>query len=101
MKLSSRRLAWSVAAAAGLLIGAAGVGAAATAVFGSDGTLHGCAKRFQGTLRLVETGASCSANEQAVRWNVQGPAGLQGPEGRQGGRAGRAEGRSGFRARFV
>ena len=64
-------------------LGGAGLAAATDALgfVGGDGTIQGCAKTRSGDLRLIEPGRSCGANETAVGWNQQGPAGEPGAPG--------------------
>jgi hypothetical protein len=47
----------------------------------SSPTIHACAKRRGGALRLAST---CKHSERAVTWAVTGPRGATGPAGRQG-----------------
>jgi hypothetical protein len=74
----------SIAVAAAL--GAGVLGAVAFAAASSDGTIHACAKKKNGQLRLANVG-KCRHSETAIHWNVSGPpgaTGLQGPQGIQG-----------------
>ena len=78
--LASRRL-WAGLAVAGLA--AAGIAVAASAsVAATDpaAVINGCVSR-QGTLRVLTAGDSCTKNETALSWNVQGPAGPPGGSG--------------------
>ncbi|MEX2431573.1 MAG: type VI secretion system tube protein Hcp [Dehalococcoidia bacterium] len=63
------------------------LGMTAAAVFAANGddgeVLHACAGA-NGSLRLVGDANECRRNESAVSWNVEGPAGPQGPAGREG-----------------
>jgi hypothetical protein len=68
---------------------ALGVGVATATIPDSSGTIHGCYKKTNGNLTLVDTGAGgmCQASEAAVSWSqkgVQGPPGPQGVQGTQG-----------------
>jgi hypothetical protein len=47
----------------------------------SGGTLHGCANKKTGALRLA---SKCSKREKKVSWNVRGPRGVAGPAGATG-----------------
>ena len=50
-------------------------------------TIHACARKQDGRLRVVAGAANCKRGERAMQWNVegpQGPAGAQGPAGTQG-----------------
>ena len=75
-----------VVCAVGLFAAAVGAALAAT----SGGTIHACAKKNNGALRLADR---CRHNEKSVSWNItgprgpqgaQGPPGAQGPQGAQG-----------------
>jgi hypothetical protein len=71
----------------GVAVGAIAVsllGTTALAYVWADGTLHACAQKSSGQLRLVSDGQSCRDDETAVTWNVQGPPGPQGPSGPPG-----------------
>lgn len=62
----------SIAVAAMLAVGAA----AYASTSGSSGTIHACASRSTGVLRL---GHHCRRRERAVTWNKAGPSGTPGP----------------------
>jgi hypothetical protein len=47
----------------------------------SNGTIHGCYQKTNGTLRVVDDGATCRQSEQALDWNQQGRPGPPGPPG--------------------
>ena len=47
-------------------------------------------KKSGGLLRMVVRRVECRRGEQAVTWNVQGPAGPAGPQGATGPGTGRA-----------
>jgi hypothetical protein len=64
-------------------VAAAGV-AFAGGIPGPDGVIHACRKVEGGALRAVRAGVHCRAGERALRWNVKGVAGPQGPVGPQG-----------------
>ena len=57
----------------------------------ASSTLHACAQKNQGMLRLVDGPGDCNSSEVAVSWNVTGPAGPQGPQGPQGERGPQGE----------
>jgi hypothetical protein len=59
---------------------AGGVGWAAS---GSSGVIDACASTASGALSLAPA-SGCPTDSTAVQWNVQGPAGLQGPTGPRG-----------------
>jgi hypothetical protein len=72
----------------GSWVGYVRVAAIATAAGGglafaasSGGTLHGCANKKTGALRLA---SKCSKREKKVSWNVRGPRGVAGPAGATG-----------------
>ena len=44
-------------------------------------TIHACAQKRDGRLRIVAGAANCKRGERAVQWNVQGPQGPAGPAG--------------------
>jgi hypothetical protein len=66
------------------------VGAAGWGWAGDDqpsATVHACVQRKSGQVRVVSAGERCRPNENALEWNVEGPAGASGPaapEGPQG-----------------
>ena len=64
-------------------VAAAGV-AFAGGIPGPDGVIHACRKVEGGALRAVRANVRCRAGERALRWNVRGVAGPQGPVGPQG-----------------
>jgi type VI protein secretion system component Hcp len=76
-----------------LVTSALALGATATVSFAQAGVITGCVAS-NGALRVATDG--CRINEQAISWNVQGPAGPAGPAGPTGpeGPAGR-DGRDG------
>jgi hypothetical protein len=44
----------------------------------SNGTIHGCYQKNNGTLRVVDNGATCRNSERALDWNQQGRPGPPG-----------------------
>src|SRR5215469_7581113 len=50
---------------------------------GGSGVLDACVNGGNGMMRLVDSSATCHANESFVEWNIQGPQGPQGPAGPQ------------------
>jgi hypothetical protein len=52
-------------------------GIAYAAIPGADGTINGCYKRSDGTLRVIdaEAGATCKPSETAIAWSQTGPPG--------------------------
>ena len=75
----SRRGVAYLAVTAALIVAAAGGSALAAA--GSSSSIHACASKTTGALRLA---AKCKRTERAVTWSVAGPRGPQGKQGRQG-----------------
>jgi hypothetical protein len=67
---------------AALLVVVAG-GIAYAAIPGADGTISGCYKTSDGTLRVIdaEAGQTCKANETPIAWSQTGPPGPPGPPG--------------------
>lgn len=52
---------------------------------GGDGALiHACVNVSSGGLKIVGPQGSCSGNEVALDWNIQGIPGPQGPQGEKG-----------------
>jgi lamin tail-like protein/collagen triple helix repeat protein len=64
-----------------LLLAAAGALAAVGRHDATSGTIHACRRRGAGWVRVISAHARCAAREQALAWNVRGPAG---PAGRAG-----------------
>ena len=50
----------------------------------SSSKIQACVEKKDGALRLIESGKSCKSSETPVSWNIQGPAGPQGMQGRAG-----------------
>ena len=75
------RAAAAGTAAVGL---AAGVAGAALDAALADEVVNACRKNSGGARRVPAAGASCRADEQALQWNVRGPAGATGPRGPAG-----------------
>ena len=63
-----------------------GAGVATATIPDSSGTIHGCYKKTNGNLSIIDTGngATCQASEAAVSWSQKGVQGLAGPQGVQG-----------------
>jgi type VI secretion system secreted protein Hcp len=73
-----------IIAIAAACVAIAAIGATyALAEGGSSNTLNACAKK-DGSLRLLQAGGACKADETAIQWNVQGPQGDRGTTGVQG-----------------
>jgi hypothetical protein len=62
-----------IVALAGVIIGLGGV--AFATIPDSTGTIHGCANKQSGNLRVVESASDCRPNEQTVSWNQGGAPG--------------------------
>ena len=69
-----RRASAFASAAAFAMLTLAGTGAYALA--SGSATIHECASKRSGALRLS---ATCLGDERAVSWNIQGPPGPLGP----------------------
>jgi hypothetical protein len=74
---ASRGLAAVAASVSALLI----VGGGYAIASGGGGSIHACAKKSNGALRLAHR---CRKSEHAVTWNARGPAGSPGPRGATG-----------------
>ena len=68
--------------AAALAIAAGGAAAALDAAF-ADGVVNAC-RHKSGYLLVPSAGKACKKSEQALSWNVKGPAGPAGPAGAAG-----------------
>lgn len=63
----------------GISLVALGVAAGGGLALASDGnTIHACAHKTTGALRLAQELGACHVSETTVEWNIQG---LQGPQG--------------------
>lgn len=61
------------------------VGASWVHAHGGDGALiHACVNTSSGGLKIVGPNDTCSGNEVALDWNIQGIQGPQGPQGEKG-----------------
>ena len=68
-------------------MGPIAVGTAAFGAIPDGGVIHSCYKKSspnQGTLRVLDTGRSCTNSETQLNWNQQGPQGPMGPQGPAG-----------------
>jgi hypothetical protein len=83
MHLRRRRLLLLVLAPLVLGAGVA-VAAQGTGHKRANGVIWACAKKENGRLRAVAGPGRCRRGEQALSWNVQGPAGPSGPPGATG-----------------
>lgn len=79
---------WATASAlgiGGLIIAVGGTGIGIAAVASHGGTIHGCAAKSDGTLRIVHSAGDCGSHEKAISFNQRGPRGPRGPQGVPGG----------------
>ena len=58
-----------------LALGAALAGTAVASIPGPGGTIKGCYKKSNGSLRVIDSAKSCQSSEKALTWNTKGPAG--------------------------
>ena len=84
MRQFARRAAW-VALGSCVVVSAAVVVAQQEA----DSVIHGCVRKNNGQLRVIQPGlagvaGNCANNETPITWNVEGVAGPQGPQGLPG-----------------
>jgi hypothetical protein len=77
-----RRPWWVVLAALAAAVGV--VALAQAAIPDGSGTIHGCYRNNNGSLRVVDAAGSCSNSETPLSWSQTGPQGPQGPQGEQG-----------------
>ena len=80
-KLTLRTVALGVIALA-LTVGGAGATAGLEAAV-DDGVIKAC-RHKSGVLLIPSAGKTCKRSEQALSWNVKGPAGPAGPAGADG-----------------
>ena len=80
MKARIRRVMTLGAALLALAVGGATAGLDAAAV---DGVIKAC-RHKSGILLVPSAGKACKRSEQALSWNVQGPAGPAGADGKDG-----------------
>jgi hypothetical protein len=69
---------------AGAVALAAAAGGAAIAAPGDGATIAACTNNLRESIRFVEEGVACAANETLITWSKQGPAGPPGERGPQG-----------------
>ena len=81
-RLGARALALGVLALA-LTVGGATAGSARFEAAAADSVIKAC-RHKSGFLLLPSAGKACKRSEQALSWNVAGPAGPAGPAGRDG-----------------
>jgi hypothetical protein len=63
---------------------ASGIGAGYAVIPSESDLITACYKSTDGTLRVIDTGRSCKANEVKLEWNQKGLQGDPGPAGPQG-----------------
>ena len=63
---------------------AAAAGGVAVAAPGDGATIAACTNNLRESIRFVDEGVACGANETLLTWNQQGPAGPAGPPGERG-----------------
>jgi hypothetical protein len=79
-------------ATAWLATGTLGIGCLAVAVAGTgaalagshSGTIHGCAAKSDGTLRIVHSAKDCTSHEKPISFDKRGRQGPRGPRGAPG-----------------
>lgn len=70
-----RRILLVTAVIAALVLGGA---VAYASIPGPDGVIHGCRKNTDGSLRAIDSAATCPNGWTALDWNQTGPPGLSG-----------------------
>lgn len=85
MRLPNPRRATTIALAAAILVGVAGV--ASASIPAADGRIHACVGK-NGATRVIDTdaGRKCTSTEKRIAWNAKGPAGPRGATGATGAR---------------
>ena len=68
----------------GLALALVGGSAITFAAAASTGVIYACVNNSSGTIHVVSSADTCSANEVALAWNQQGPKGDAGPQGPKG-----------------
>lgn len=63
---------------------ALGGGIAYASIPGPDGVIHGCRKNTDGSVRVVDSTASCPSGFTALNWSQTGPQGAAGTNGTNG-----------------
>lgn len=67
-----------LAIAVGIALVLLGAGIAYASIPGPDGVIHGCRKNTDGSLRAIDSAATCPNGWTALNWNQTGPPGLSG-----------------------
>lgn len=75
MKIGRKVLTTAIAA---LCLVGVGAGIAWASIPGPDGVIHGCRKNTDGSLRAIDSAATCPSGWTELNWNQTGP---QGPAG--------------------
>ncbi|HEU4450607.1 MAG TPA: lamin tail domain-containing protein [Gaiellaceae bacterium] len=83
-RMRTLAVATAALAAAGIAGAALAVGGEAAAAAEAEDVIQACRHPNGGWVRIVAEASSCRAKEQAVSWNVAGPAGEPGPAGPPG-----------------
>lgn len=83
-RMRTLAVATAALAAAGIAGAALAVGGEAAAAAEAEDVIQACRHPNGGWVRIVAETSSCRAKEQAVSWNVAGPAGEPGPAGPPG-----------------
>jgi hypothetical protein len=86
MKGTRKKVFFAITVAVVVLL-LAGVGIAYATIPDSNGVIHACYQTLKGSLRVVDSTASCSNGEAPLSWNQTGPPGppgVQGPPGPSG-----------------
>lgn len=85
MRITRMRVLAALAAVGALAAGGVAVATSASlAAVEADEVIHACRHPNGGWVRLVTAAGGCRVREQAVSWNVAGPAGAPGPAGPAG-----------------
>ncbi len=69
---------WLVAILAALFF--VGTGVAVASIPAADGTINGCYKNTNGSLRVIDSSETCDVNETPLDWNQEGSPGISGYE---------------------
>jgi hypothetical protein len=81
MKILHIRALIVIGAALILMIGGA---VAYAQIPSADGTITGCYMKSGGSIRIIDTGASCKSSETKLTWNQKGQPGTNGTNGTPG-----------------
>lgn len=71
-RLLKQRSNFILGLAVALLVGGAASAAVFASIPDSGGTIHGCYKNSTGTLRAIDSTASCASGETALNWSQNG-----------------------------